>query len=81
MCPECGDAKETIRHFLIVCPKYKMLRDKMKRKVDERGIKEERLLEDHRRIKHIVEFNQSINQSMILLYSHVRIATGYAIDE
>ena len=55
-CPECGDARETVHHFLMVCPKHEELRDKMRREVGEGGMKEEKLLGDHRRIKHTVEF-------------------------
>jgi ribonuclease HI len=53
---ECGEAKETVHHFLMVCPMYERLRDKMRREVGEGGMKEEKLLGDYRRIKHTVEF-------------------------
>jgi hypothetical protein len=55
-CSGCGDAKETVHHFLIVCPKYETLRHKMRKVVDETGMKMEKLLGDHRRIKNMVEF-------------------------
>jgi hypothetical protein len=56
MCQKCGDAKETVHHPLIVCSKYERLRDEMRREVGEGAMKEEKLLEDHRSIKHTVEF-------------------------
>jgi hypothetical protein len=55
MC-QCGDAKETVHHFLMVCQKHEKLRDKMQKEVGETGMKVEILLGDHRRIKHTVEF-------------------------
>lgn len=55
-CPGCRDAKETVHHFLMMCPKYERLRDKMRKGVGEGGMKMEKLLGDHKRVKHTVEF-------------------------
>lgn len=55
-CPGCRDAKETVHHFLMMCPKYERLRDKMRKEMGEGGMKMEKLLGDHKRVKHIVEF-------------------------
>jgi hypothetical protein len=55
-CPGCGDAKETVHHFLMVCPKYEKARDQMRKKVGVGGMKLEKLLGDHRRIKDTLEF-------------------------
>ena len=53
---QCGDAKETVHHFLMVCQKQERCRDKMRKEVGEMGMKVEILLGDHRRIKHTVKF-------------------------
>jgi ribonuclease HI len=58
-CPGCGDAKETVHHFLMVCRKYERLRDRMRKEVGIGGMKMEKLLGDHRRIKHTAEFIES----------------------
>jgi hypothetical protein len=55
-CLGCGDAKETVHHFLMVYQKHKRLRDKMRKEVGEVGMKVEKLLGDRRRITHTVEF-------------------------
>jgi ribonuclease HI len=58
-CIGCGDAKETVQHFLLVCQKYERLRDGMRKKVGVGGMKMEKLLGDPRRIKATVEFIES----------------------
>ena len=56
ICPGCGDAKETVHHFLMVCPKYERKRDRMRREVGIGGMNMEKLLGDSRRIKDTVDF-------------------------
>jgi hypothetical protein len=55
-CPGCGDAEETVHHFLMVCLKYERLRNKMRKEVGVGGMKMEKLLGDSRRIKETAEF-------------------------
>jgi hypothetical protein len=50
---------ETVHHFLLVCPKYEKERDKLRKKVGVGGMKLEKLLGDHRRIKDALEFIES----------------------
>ena len=45
ICPGCGDAKETVHHFLMVCQKYARMRDRMRKEVGIEGMKLEKLLE------------------------------------
>jgi hypothetical protein len=45
-----------VHRFLMVCPKYERLRDKLRKKVGVGGMKMEKLLGDSRRIKDMVEF-------------------------
>jgi hypothetical protein len=59
ICPGCRDAKETVHHFLMVCQKYERLRDRLRKKVGIGGMKMEKLLGDHRRVKHTAEFIES----------------------
>jgi hypothetical protein len=56
ICPGCGDAKETVHHFLMVCPKYERWRDRMRKAVGVGGVKMEKLLGDSRQIQDMVEF-------------------------
>ena len=58
-CIGCGDAKETVQHFLLVCQKYERLKDGMRKKVGVGGMKMEKLLGDPRRIKDTVKFIES----------------------
>jgi hypothetical protein len=58
-CPSCGDAEETVHHFLMVCQKYERMRDKMRKEVGVGDMKMEKLLGDSRRIKDTVEFIES----------------------
>ena len=53
---KCGDAKETVTHFLLVCSLYERERDKLRRKVGIGGMRLERLIGDPRRIEHTIEF-------------------------
>jgi hypothetical protein len=50
-CLGCGEAKEAVRHYLLVCPKYEDQRDKMRKAVGVGGMKMEKLPRDHRRVK------------------------------
>jgi tubulin alpha len=59
ICSRCGDAEETVKHFLLVCPIYERLRDGMRKEVGVGGMKMEKLLGDPRRIKDTVEFIES----------------------
>ena len=56
--PTCkyGDAPETVKHFLLVCPLYEKERDEMRRKVGVGGMRMEKLLGDLRRVQNTVEF-------------------------
>ena len=58
-CPGCGDAKETVHHFLLVCQKYERSRDRMRKAVGVGGMKMEKLLGDPRRTKDTIEFIES----------------------
>src|SRR5579859_715365 len=62
ICRGCGEATETVQHFLLVCEKYERLRDKMRKEVGGGGVKMEKLLGDPRRIKETVEFIESTEQ-------------------
>jgi predicted regulator of amino acid metabolism with ACT domain len=44
---------------LLVCPKYKKQRDKMRKEVRVGRMKMAKLVGDHRRVKHTVEFIES----------------------
>jgi len=59
ICPGCGDAKETVQHFLLVCQKYERERDRMRKMVGVGGMKMEKLLGDPRRIQYTIEFIES----------------------
>src|SRR5277367_6978272 len=59
ICSGCGDAKETVQHFLLVCQKYERVRDRMKKMVGVGGMKMEKLLGDSRRIQYTVKFIES----------------------
>jgi hypothetical protein len=48
-----------VHHLLMVCPKYERLRDKLRKEVGIGGMKMEKLLGNHRRIKHTAEFIDS----------------------
>jgi ribonuclease HI len=61
-CSGCGEAKETVHHYLLVCLKYEEQRDKMRKAVGVGGMKMEKLLGDHRRVKHTVEFIESTDR-------------------
>jgi ribonuclease HI len=58
-CPGCGDAPETVKHFLLVCRKYERLRDRMRKEVGAGGMRVEQLLGDTRRIQHTANFIES----------------------
>jgi ribonuclease HI len=58
-CPGCGDTKETVKHYLLVCQKYEKLRDKMRRAVGVGGMRLEKLLGNPRRIQETAEFIES----------------------
>jgi hypothetical protein len=51
----CGQAKETVKHFLLICSKYKE-RDKLRREVGAQGMGEEKLLGDAKKVKHTIQF-------------------------
>jgi hypothetical protein len=59
ICPGCGDAKETVHHYLMVCPKHERWRDRMRKAVGVGGMKMEKLLGDSRRIRDTIEFIES----------------------
>jgi hypothetical protein len=47
---------------LLVCPKYEKHRDKMRKAVGVGGMKMVKLLGDHRRVKHTIEFIGSMDR-------------------
>ena len=51
-----------MHHFLLVCPRYERLRDRMRKEVGVGGMKIEKLLGDPRRIKDTIEFIESTEQ-------------------
>lgn len=59
---ECGDAKETVTHFLLVCSLYERERDKLRRKVGVGGMRVERLIRDPRSIEHTIEFIERVGR-------------------
>jgi hypothetical protein len=56
ICPGCRDAKETVKHYLLVYQKYERWRDRMRKVVGVGGMKMEKLLGDARRTKDMIEF-------------------------
>ena len=58
----CGDAQETVTHFLLVCSLHEREQDKLRRKVGIGGMRVERLLGDPRRIKHTIEFIERVGR-------------------
>jgi len=60
--PECGDANETVKHFLLMCQKYERWRDRMRKAVGVGGMKVEKLLGDSWRIKDTIEFIESMER-------------------
>ena len=62
ICSGCGDAKETVHHFLMVCPKYERWRDRMRKAVGVEGMKMKKLLGDPRRIWDTIEFIENIER-------------------
>ena len=59
---ECGEGEETVKHFLLVCTKYKEQRMELRKKVGARGMKVERLLGDKKLIRHTLEFVEETNR-------------------
>jgi ribonuclease HI len=53
---DCGQGKETVKHFLLVCPNHEQERDKLRRKAGMQGMRVEKLLGDAKRIKDTVQF-------------------------
>ena len=52
---ECGKGKETVKHFLLVCPKHEGEGDKLKG-VGMQGMNVEKLLRDMKRIRDKMKF-------------------------
>ncbi len=59
---ECGNAKETVRHFLLICPLHQRERDKLRKKVRVVRMRMEQLLGDPRRVKYTIEFIDTIKR-------------------
>jgi hypothetical protein len=53
---ECGEGKETVKHFLLTCSKYEKERDKLRREVGAQGMREGKLLGDAKKVKHSIQF-------------------------
>jgi hypothetical protein len=58
-CSGCGDAKDSVKHYLLVCQKYERLRGKVRRVVGVGGMRLEKLLGHPRRIQETAEFIES----------------------
>jgi ribonuclease HI len=59
---ECGQGKETVRHFLLICSKYEKERDKLRREVGAQGMREEKLLGDVKKVKHTIQFIEDVGR-------------------
>src|SRR5579859_5521905 len=53
---ECGQAMETVKHYLLTCAKYERERDKLRRRVGAQGMRVEKLLGNARRIGDTIQF-------------------------
>ena len=56
---QCGEGKETVEHFLLVCKRYTEERKILRRRVNSDGMKVRYLLGDKKAIKHTMEFINS----------------------
>ena len=59
---ECGQGKETVKHFLLICLKYEKERDKLRRVVGAQGMREEKLLGDVKKVKHTIQFIEDMGR-------------------
>ena len=59
---ECGQGKETVKHFLLTCSKYEKERDKLRREVGAQGMREEKLLGDVKKVKHTIQFIEDVGR-------------------
>src|SRR5271154_5923199 len=53
---DCGQGKETVKHFLLICSKYEKERDKLREEVGQHGMREEKLLGDIKKVRHTIQF-------------------------
>ena len=53
---ECGEGKETVEHFLLVCKRYTEERKILRKRISFEGMKVRYLLGDKKAIKHTKEF-------------------------
>ena len=61
MC-ECGKGQETVKHYLLVCTKFEDQRVELRKKVEARGMRVERLLGDKKLIRHTLDFVEQSNR-------------------
>ena len=65
MC-ECGEGKETVEHYLLMCGKYDRERYILRRKAGIEGMRMGKLLGDPELIKHTIEFMEDTGRFKIL---------------
>ena len=53
---ECGHGIETVKHFLLLCPKYEEQRSELRKEVGDRNMRLENLLGDPKIVRNTLEF-------------------------
>jgi hypothetical protein len=53
---QCGQAKETVAHYLLRCSEYDEQREALRKRVGVDGMKVEKLLGDPKKIKAVMEY-------------------------
>ena len=61
MC-EYEKGQETVKHYLLVCTKFEDQRVELRKKVEARGMRVERLLGDKKLIRHTLDFVEQSNR-------------------
>ena len=56
MCPYCGEAPETVTHFLIFCPEFALYRRQLRRRVGPRVHLDLSILGDSKRLPNLFRF-------------------------
>lgn len=56
---ECGEAAETVRHFMLICELYKEEREKLRKKAGVQGMRLKKLLGNEAIISDTVRFVES----------------------
>jgi hypothetical protein len=52
----CGSAKETVEHFILECPNYKIKRKELRKRVGAWKMRIDKLLRDIELLKHTMEY-------------------------